>query len=261
MVANRLAEPRSGANVSGNYFQFIDSKAMRQIITKFLISSVLICLSLSASAYDFEVDGLYYSVISDSEMTCAIVAGDNEYEGDITIPSEVTYNNHQYAVTVISWWAFNCCSALTSVTIGNSVTEIRAEAFFACRSLTSVTIPNSVTEIGASAFYGCESLISVYYNSENPIESDNGNIFYNALENATLYVPAVAVEKCKVISPWKDFKNIVAYDFSGVETVSGAVTKTVTGRYDLSGSAVDGYYRGMVIEQYSDGSTMKTLQK
>jgi hypothetical protein len=57
--------------------------------------------------------------------------------------------------------AFHNCSGLTSVTIGNSVTEIGGNAFGYCRGLTSVTIPNSVTSIGGSAFYECSGLTSV----------------------------------------------------------------------------------------------------
>ena len=50
---------------------------------------------------------------------------------------------------------------MTSVVIGNSVTEIWYAAFWGCSSLTSVVIPDSVTEIGEAAFTGCKSLTSV----------------------------------------------------------------------------------------------------
>jgi hypothetical protein len=62
---------------------------------------------------------------------------------------------------VIADWAFSDCSALTSVTIPNSVTSIEHNAFSGCTSLTSVTIPNSVTSIEYNAFSGCSSLTSV----------------------------------------------------------------------------------------------------
>ena len=45
-----------------------------------------------------------------------------------------------------------CCTSLTSVTIGNSVTSIGDRRVRGCTSLTSVTIGNSVTSIGESAF-------------------------------------------------------------------------------------------------------------
>ena len=64
-------------------------------------------------------------------------------------------------LTTITREAFYNCSSLTSVTIGNNVTEIGSSAFSGCSSLASVTIPNSVTEIGEYAFSRCSSLTSV----------------------------------------------------------------------------------------------------
>ena len=47
---------------------------------------------------------------------------------------------------------FQSCSALQSVTIGDSVTSIGNYAFQSCSALQSVTIGDSVTSIGNSAF-------------------------------------------------------------------------------------------------------------
>ena len=57
--------------------------------------------------------------------------------------------------------AFSDCSALTSVVIPNSVQKIEYAAFTRCSSLTSVVISNSLQVIGSSAFSGCSSLKSV----------------------------------------------------------------------------------------------------
>ena len=57
--------------------------------------------------------------------------------------------------------AFDVCTGLTSVTIGNNVTTIGVEAFYHCFGLTSVTIPNSVTSIGTGAFFECSGLTEV----------------------------------------------------------------------------------------------------
>jgi hypothetical protein len=59
--------------------------------------------------------------------------------------------------------AFDNCTSLSSIKIGNSVTNIENYAFYNCTSLTSITIPNSVTSIGVGAFYGCDELATVYY--------------------------------------------------------------------------------------------------
>ncbi|MBQ3690323.1 MAG: leucine-rich repeat domain-containing protein [Bacteroidales bacterium] len=58
-------------------------------------------------------------------------------------------------------WAFEGCTALESVTLNESISEIKDGTFFVCESLKSITIPKTVTEIGASAFAGCKSLQSI----------------------------------------------------------------------------------------------------
>ena len=65
------------------------------------------------------------------------------------------------SVTSISDFAFNNCDSLTSIKISDSVTSIGNSAFFYCTSLTSITIPDSVTSIGSSAFSDCDSLTSI----------------------------------------------------------------------------------------------------
>ena len=64
-------------------------------------------------------------------------------------------------VTSIGWNAFRNCSNLKSITIGNSVTSIDDYAFEYCRSLESIMIPDSVTSIGNYVFRNCSSLTSV----------------------------------------------------------------------------------------------------
>ena len=70
-----------------------------------------------------------------------------------------SYNNKP--VTAIGEEAFDGCSDLTSVTIGNSVTTLGDHAFAGCSNLTSIVIPNSVTSIGDFAFSLCSNLTSV----------------------------------------------------------------------------------------------------
>ena len=105
-----------------------------------------------ASAYDFEVDGIYYNIVSASDKTCSVTYGDEKYIGDVIIPEAVTYKGRTLSVVAIGYNAFMDCSELKSIIIPNSVTEIGSYAFCDCKAITSITIPNSVTEIGRSAF-------------------------------------------------------------------------------------------------------------
>ena len=67
-------------------------------------------------------------------------------------------------VTSIESYAFYQCSGLGSVTLGNSLKSLGGSAFTGT-ALTSVTIPNTVTSIGANLFCNCTSLTEVKFNS------------------------------------------------------------------------------------------------
>ena len=136
---------------------------------KKLLLLLTMLLPLVASAYDAEINGIYYDFSGNgATVTYKDFYNDNlevfwysDYTGDVVIPSSVIYNGKTYRVTSIGEFAFNGCRDLTSVTIGNRVTIIGESAFSGCRGLTSVIIPNRVTSIGDDAFSGCSGLTSV----------------------------------------------------------------------------------------------------
>ena len=123
---------------------------MKHLKIKLALVTVLLSFAFTpSSAYGFEVDGIYYNVLSEADRTCEVVF--DSHSGNITIPEKVTYKTTTYSVTTIGDYAFQG-SNLTSITIPNSVTTIGDAAFANCSNLTSVTIPNSVTTIGDLAF-------------------------------------------------------------------------------------------------------------
>ena len=132
---------------------------MKTILQKTLVAIVCLLCSIGTSAHDFEVDGIYYRILSEAnEMVKVTYRGDKynscdeEYTGSVVIPENVTYSGTRYSITSIGDYAFYECTGLTSITIPNSVTSIGSYAFCDCTGLTSVTIPNSVTSIGDCAF-------------------------------------------------------------------------------------------------------------
>lgn len=70
------------------------------------------------------------------------------------------------SVMSIGEYAFYNCTSLTNIVIGNRVTVIGDRAFFNCSSLTCVTIGANVKGIGESAFYNCCKLVEVINLSE-----------------------------------------------------------------------------------------------
>ncbi len=95
-------------------------------------------LGLNAIAHDFEVDGIFYNIISETDKTVEVThkghspdVYKHEYSGTITIPEWVEYNNIQYKIIAIGSHAFQECS-VTSVMMPNSITIIKEFAFVGC---------------------------------------------------------------------------------------------------------------------------------
>ncbi|MBQ5670310.1 MAG: leucine-rich repeat protein, partial [Tidjanibacter sp.] len=83
-----------------------------------------------------------------------------------------------------------------------------------CTSLTSVTIGNSVTEIGHYAFCNCTSLTSVYCKPTTPPSIDLLPVFEGNASGRKIYVPAESVEAYKSAWGWNYYADaIVGYDF------------------------------------------------
>lgn len=101
---------------------------------------------------------------------------------DVTIPSR--YKGKP--VTMIDHAAFYN-SAVTSVTIPDSVTSIRDSAFLFCSQLTNISIPNSVTAIGSFAFDGCTKLESITLPSS--LSTIQSYAFYNCGNLKTIRIP------------------------------------------------------------------------
>ena len=151
------------------------------------MTTLMLLSFITASAYDFMVDGLAYNVVSFPDLTCEVTRSDTEYSDDIVIPSTVTYQGRTLTVIQVGDRAFYKCSALTSVEIPNSVTKISSSAFNGCSSLVSVEIPNSVTEIYYGAFYDCSSLVSVEI--PNSVTKIGDDAFYGCSSLTSVEIP------------------------------------------------------------------------
>lgn len=208
---------------------------------RFLLSFTLLLLCMTGAwAYDFQVDGICYNIISDTENV-GVTSGDTEYSGSVVIPETVTNNGTVY-----------------------SVTSIGDHAFYYCSDLTSVTIPNSVTSIGDGAFSFCSGLKSVYvYASEPPV------LEYDILEDDEIggigvkfYVPEASLEAYKSAEVWKGyfifpmsdlemFTVTVSSNDAAMGTVSGGGEYHKGATVSLTATANEGYR----FVKWSDGKT------
>lgn len=116
-------------------------------------------MTYGSNPTEFTVGDLNYRV-NDDNVSVTVTGHVNGYDatGDLIIPESVSYEDHDYAVTVIGNSAFLYCFYLTSLTIPNSVTTIEEGAFAYCSGFTGdLVIPNSVVTIEPSAFFTCYS--------------------------------------------------------------------------------------------------------
>ena len=100
----------------------------------------------------------------------------------VVIPSKI----NGVTVETIGHGAFER-SAVTSVTIPDSVTAIHDGAFANCSQLTNISIPNSVTSIGLSAFEHCTSLKSITLPSS--LRNISMFLFHNCSQLTTIQIP------------------------------------------------------------------------
>lgn len=104
-----------------------------------LLTMAMLLSSITLSAYDFEVNGLGYSILSPTELTVSVAKGSVEPVSNLVIPSAVSYENNTYQV----------------VGIGNS-------AFSGCTSIKTIELPESVEFVGYNAFYN-----TAWWNNQN----------------------------------------------------------------------------------------------
>ena len=118
--------------------KFLDIKKL------FATLAVILC-SVVTNAQKFEVDGLFYTITSESDLTVDCSGMNNSNENSVvTIPETVTYDSKTYSVTGIGDNTFIFCTGVTSITIPNSITKIGNQAFMGCSGVTSITVsPNN----------------------------------------------------------------------------------------------------------------------
>lgn len=215
---------------------------------------VLACFSyLSASAYDFEADGLYFTIISPKDLTVSVDGAVNKDMDKIVIPQTVVYKNKTLTITRVGSEAFKSYKNLQSISFPNtmlsigesafeedelladvvlpdSLLRIGSNAFYYCSSLESIKIPSNVTKIGYNAFEGCKSLRAIYVYAEKvPILPYNSCAFEGCdSKKCKVYVP-IGTYDAYSRSEFGYFENIVEFDASSFRnTIATAENQDTT---------------------------------
>ena len=129
---------------------------MRRIcILMFLLLGII---AVKASNYDFEVDGMYYNVLSIPDRTVEVTyfcrgnwpneRQPSNYSGDIVVPSTVTFNGKEYKVVSIGESAFSH-SPITSIEIPPSVRTINRNAFYGV-VMKKFVVPSTIVRIDSA---------------------------------------------------------------------------------------------------------------
>ena len=150
-----------------------------------LLAAALIGCAMNGHAQDIVANGIFYNIISDTQVAVApaYYDGANHYEGCIILPEKVYCDGVNYDVAAIAPRAF-WESKVTQIQIPNSITMIGEAAFADAEQLTDITLPlglkaisrymlagtavtnlvlpEGVTDIGMGAFEDCDQLHTIY---------------------------------------------------------------------------------------------------
>lgn len=153
-----------------------------------LLLAVAIVSSTSSWAYHFKQGGLYYTIISGTEVK---IEPSDDYQSMFTvleIPEKVSYNGSEYKVT-----------------------QIAERAFFFGTKMTKLILPATIERIGSQAF-GCQVNLDevTCYAVTPPYCEDGGSISFRPFcDAATLYVPYGSGEVYRQAGGWKWINNVV----------------------------------------------------
>jgi len=157
--------------------------------------------------------------------------GDRAFEG--TAITSVTLPD---SITTIGGWAFASCQQLTEVALPSGITEIPDGAFFCCMKLGGIDLPDGLVTIGRFAFAGCDGLTTlVLPDTVTTLEYGAFTVCFN-LKDVTLSESLVTIEDyafywcyplAEVVIP-DTVETIGAWAFSGTSITHMTLGKSVT---------------------------------
>lgn len=154
------------------------------------------------------------------------------------------------------------CLQTTSFVIPDGVKTLKQLVCAFSEMLETVVIGSGVENWGEGAFRFCESIKSIYLRSENVVTPTSGDHFEEALyDTATLYVPTGTKGLYQGDPYWGQFKNIVEFSVTDIESVIDRIDNSAIDRiYTLDGAAQRSVRDGLQILRMNDGKTKKVIR-
>lgn len=133
-------------------------------------------------------------------------------------------------ITNLSTESFDSCTALTDISLPDSLEKIDMYAFYGCSSLKAITIPKNVTYVGAMVFSGCKETVITFlsWNCElnyGFMPNDSG-ISLRGYSNSTAEAYAKEYSGENKIP----FEQIVCSRHNYVDTINSIADCTHTGK-------------------------------
>ncbi len=191
-------------------------KTIDMRIYKLLMLTFFLFVYNCMTAHDFVVtvnnQKMYFNVISRSNRTVEVTYNGSiskmqpsAYEGELSIPAKVKYDNVVYSVVAIKEKAFSGADKLTGVVLPIGLEIIGDFAFESCTSLQKVVFPGNNVKFGEGVFFKCDNIQTVSLGSDWKEVDLKMFRWSNALTEIT--IPA-KVEKIRNLKALKNLKRI-----------------------------------------------------
>ena len=188
---------------------------MKRLNIIMLLVTLISMGSIQTKAHDFEVNGMYYNIVSISEKTCEVTYRGADYSdarftysGTITVPEFVQYNGRTLKVIGIGDNAFNNYDwwnkrpkkeVITSISLPNSI-EYLGKYSLAYNSFSDFRVPTSLKKIGYGAFefYVSEGVKRIYVSDlkawcEIDFEGSKSSPFAPYTEDSGYYADTIGI--------------------------------------------------------------------
>lgn len=239
----------------------------RSLISVLSLLMLVLCIPALAESADWNYDANY-----------AILRGYDGAGGDVVVPAEIdgftvdviginvfkgdTITSLTLPETVLELRsnAVASCEKLTSVTLPQSLVVINRMNFFSCNALSEVTIPASVRYIGDTSFRFCDALRKITFEGVCPaIDMDCFSILP---DDAVAYVPDDQLEAYK--AAFENAGSTVSVQPSGKNAVLVENNGYVEDEFDFDAStgtitSYNGYATYLAIPETIGGAPVKAI--